>query len=522
EEIQAIEDKYAAAALRAQKAGFDGVEVHATGYYLVAQFFSATANHRTDEYGGNAFNRARFAVNIAQKIKATVGENFPVFYKLSVLEIGDYGGVKLRDGLLNCYMLQQAGVAAIEVLAGAWSTRPKKRDKPDSGQASGLTFPIVRLMKCAKITRHSKRPGLIFGKKALTIPLIAGGRTFDPKLAEKALTKGWGDFIFMGRGLLTQPDLPRMIAAGIYDAARPCIGCDKCMDGQLQRDERIACSGNAVIGVGANDYTIPPASIKKRVYVIGGGPAGVEAARIAAIRGHEVILFEKDARLGGQLQVAVAPPHKQNLRLLLKYLEEQVVLTGVKVRLNTEMTAALILDERPDVVICATGVRPAGLRVPGFEKPLVMNAKQALDGAKTGRRVIIIGGGVIGCEAAELLAEKGKQVAVVDVLDKLAVKMAATSRTILLAHLDSLGVKIYGSSKCKEIKDHSVVIEHKSGGIEELKADTVLIAVGDRPNRDLYSELEGKIMELYAVGDCHEPASIVEAVSTGYYTALQL
>ncbi|HEX7621156.1 MAG TPA: FAD-dependent oxidoreductase [Anaerolineales bacterium] len=506
QEIQRIEDKYAEAALRAKQAGFDGVEVHATGYYLVAQFFSKTANLRTDEYGGSARKRARFALNIIRKIQEKAGKDFPIIFKLSVLEIGQYGGVSILDGLLNCRLLEQAGVGGIEVLAGAWSTRPGRFDRPDSGQAKGLTFPILRIMRLAGIR----------------LPLIGGGRTFEPHLAERALRHGWADFIFMGRGLLTQPNLPCMIADGTWQAARPCIGCGECIDGQLQRDERITCSGNPVIGNGGNDYAIPLAQHPKKVFVIGGGPAGVEAARIAAMRGHTVTLFEKSERVGGQIYLAVVPPYKGNLELLLAYMERQLILTGVKVVLKTEMIAEQIIAQRPDVVVCATGLTPARPPIPGIDRPMVMDVTQALAGTPVGKRVVIIGGGEAGCETAQWLVEKGKKVIIVEMLDELAAKMVATSRTILLAHLQRLRVKIYTSHRCLEIKDGSVIIADAKGLTEEIRADTVLVATGARKNDALYTRLLGKVPELYAVGDCLGPANVRQAVSTGYYTGLKV
>lgn len=515
-EIEAIEDSYAEAARRAQEAGFDGVEVHATGYYLVEQFLSRRANLRRDEYGGSAEKRARFALNIAAKIRARTGPGFPLLYKMSVLEIGEAGGISLRDGLFACRLLQEAGVDAIEVLAGSWSTHPGKRDRPDSGQAKGLTFPIVRLMRMARIAPWARKPGFVFGPKALTLPLITGGRTFDPVLAEKALERGWGEFIFIGRALLAEPRLPAMIADGSYADARPCIGCGKCMDGQLQRDEGIVCSGNAVLGVGLNDYALPHAERRKRVLVAGGGPAGVEAARIAALRGHEVTLFEKTGRLGGQLHDAVLPPHKENLAPLIDYLERQTRRTGVRVVLGRELTVEGALALKPDAVVCATGVLPARLAIPGFDDPKVMNAKTALEGAKVGRRVVVIGGGLVGCETAQVLARRGKGVVIVEMLDTFAATMVATSRTILLAQLARLGVGLLPSHRCVEIGQRGVVVETPEGQRRELPADTVVIAVGDRPNRGLAQGLAGRVPELYEVGDAQGCASVLEAVATGY------
>jgi pyruvate/2-oxoglutarate dehydrogenase complex dihydrolipoamide dehydrogenase (E3) component len=242
----------------------------------------------------------------------------------------------------------------------------------------------------------------------------------------------------------------------------------------------------------------------------------VEAARIAALRGHDVTLYEKGKALGGQLRVAIAPPDKVNLAPLIPYLERQLRRTGVKVLFGSELTAEKALALRADAVVCAAGVLPARLPIPGFDEPIVMNVKAALEGARVGRRIVIIGGGVVGCEAAQLFAGRGKRVSVVEMLDSLALRMVATSRTILLSHIERLGVAALTSRRCIEIRRRSVVIEAADGRREELPADTVLIAVGDRPNRSLALALAGKVAEIYEVGDERESASVLEAVASGY------
>ncbi len=498
DEIRAIEDKYAAAALRAEQAGFDGVQVHATGYYLVAQFLSRTANTRRDEYGGSARKRARFALNILKKIKART--DLPVIYKLSLLELGKNGGISLLDGIRYARWLQQAGADAIEVMAMSYKQEPSLRDVPDTAQAKGLTFPLAKILKLARIR----------------IPLIAGGRTFEPELAERGLRSC--DFVWMGRGLLAEPHLPNMILDGSYKKARPCIGCGRCIDNQLQHQQRALCSGNPVLGRGDNDYSIPLADQPRKVMVIGSGPAGLEAARIAAKRGHQVSLIERESRLGGQLHYAVAPPNKQNVEPMLDYFSGQ--LEGVDLQLNREMSAADLLSEQPDVLICATGVRPSSLPIPGFDR--TVNAKQVLAGAEVGKDVVVIGGGLVGCETAELLAEQKKRVAIVELLPELATKMVAANRTILLGHLAKLGVRSYTGCKCKEISEDSVLVEDADGNVVELKADSVIAAIGDRPETNLYDELKDKLDEVYLIGDALKPEGIAESVHAAYRLVMKI
>ncbi|MBR7072584.1 MAG: FAD-dependent oxidoreductase, partial [Eubacterium sp.] len=344
DEIKAIEEKYAQAALRAKKAGFDGVEIHSVGYYLGQQFLSSTANIRTDEYGGSRENRCRFHVNIIRRIRELCGEDFAIIIKLSVVEQGTDAGISMLDGVYYCKRFQQEGVDAIEILAGKWSSEAGKHEKPESAYPDCMAVPLSQLMKAGVF--------LTTGKKK-TIPYIAGGRAQNPAAAEKALKHGKCEFIFIGHALLVQPDLVNLIAEGREDEVRPCIGCGHCIDQQLQHGGRAICSGNAVLARGDNDYTITPAEKKKHVVVIGAGVAGVEAARIAAIRGHDVDLYEAPEQVGGQMNIACKPPYKQHLGLLKPYLERQLELTGVKVHYGKAMTKEDVIALNADAVVCA-------------------------------------------------------------------------------------------------------------------------------------------------------------------------
>lgn len=504
-EIKEIEEKYAQAALRAKKAGFDGVELHSVGYYLGQQFLSKTANIRTDEYGGSRENRVRFHLNIVKRIRELCGEDFAIIVKLSVVEQGTDAGISMLDGVYYCKRFQQAGVDAIEVLAGKWSSEAGKHEKPDSAYPDNMAVILCQLMKIGLF--------LTTGKKK-TIPLIGGGRAQNPVKAEKALKSGQCDFIFIGHGLLAQPDLVKLIDEDREDEIRPCIGCGHCINQQLQHGGKAICSGNPVLARGDNDYSIKPAENKKHVVVIGAGVAGVEAARIAAKRGHDVDIYDSANEIGGQMNLAGIPPYKQHLGLMKPYLETQLKINNVKVHLGQKITKQDILAMKPDAVVCATGVKPASLRLEGAERAI--NAKEVLSGAKTGKNVAVIGGGSIGCETAEFIRAQGKNVAVIEMQNELAANTGKTAQTILLGHLKGNGVKLLTGCRVEKITDSEVIFKNKNGNTEKIKADTVVLAIGDKPETDLYDSLKDEIAEIYNIGDSNGGGIIPNAVYEGY------
>lgn len=504
DEIKAIEEKYAQAALRAKKAGFDGVEIHSVGYYLGQQFLSSTANIRTDEYGGSRANRVRFHLNIIKRIRELCGDDFAIIVKLSVVEQGTDGGITIPDGIYYCKRFQDAGVDAIEVLAGKWSSEAGKREKPDSAYPDCMAVPLCQVMSAGMLLTGKKR----------TIKFIGGGRAQNPVEAEKALASGKCDMIFIGHGLLAQPDLVKLIDEDREDEIRPCIGCGHCIDHQLQHGARAVCSGNAVLARGDNDYTITPADKKKHVVVIGAGVAGVEAARIAAIRGHKVDIYDKASTVGGQMNLAGNPPYKQHLKLMKPYLERQLELTGVNVHLDHEVTKDEILAMKPDAVVCATGVNPTMLNIDGKER--LITANDVLNGRPTGKTAVVIGGGSIGCETAEFLAKQGKKVAIIEMLDTLAGNTGKTAQTILLGHLKGNGVNMLTESRVDSITRDSVIYIDKDGNKQEIKAESVVIAIGNRPNTSLYDSLKNEIDEIYNIGDSNGGGIIPNAVYEGY------
>ena len=504
DEIKNIEEKYAQAALRAKKAGFDGVEIHAVGYYLGQQFLSKTANIRTDEYGGSRENRIRFHLNIIKRIRELCGNDFAIIVKLSVMEMGKDSGISMVDGLYYCKKLQEAGVDAIEVLAGIWSGEAGKNQKPESAYSDCMAVALCLVAKFGLM--------LTTGKKKIT--LIGGGRAQNPVASEKALKSGQCDLIFIGHGLLAQPDLVNLINEDREDEIRPCIGCGHCVNHQLQHGERAICSGNAVLARGDNDYSIIPAEIKKKVVVIGAGVAGVEAARVAAMRGHTVDIYDMENEVGGQMNLACKPPFKQHLGLMKPYLERQLELHGVNVHLGTKVTKEDVLNMNADVVVCATGVTPVSLKLDGAERAI--NAIDVLKGANCGKNVVVIGGGSIGCETAEYLAKQGKKVSIIEMTDTLAGNTGKTDQTILLGHLKGHKVGLLTECKVEKITTTDVVYKSKDGKTNSVSCDTVVLAIGGRPETTLYDSLKDDIKEIYNIGDSNGGGIIPNAVYEGY------
>ncbi|MFD2387879.1 FAD-dependent oxidoreductase [Enterococcus rivorum] len=513
EEIRAIEDKYANAALRAKKAGFDGIQMHSIGYYLGEQFLSSKANVRTDEYGGSKEKRIQFHLNVVQKIRALCGDDFVVTVKLTVLELGEDAGITFEEGTYYAYRLQEAGIDALEVMVGAWKQEATLEDVADTGSPKGQMFDVSAGIKAGIKA--------ITGKE-VTIPIISGGRAGYAQVAEEALAKEKCEFVFMGKSLLAEPNLPNLILEKKEALIRPCIGCNTCIDQQLQHDKCSRCSSNAVLGNRHNRYELELATKTKKIAIIGGGIAAIEAARVATLRGHDVTIYEKDAEIGGQVKLAATPPHKENIKPMLDYFKAIIKELAIKVHYNRFMDEEAVLALNADVVICAVGPTPVKINLPGIDLPHVMEAKEALLGKNTGQNVVIIGGGVVGCETAEYLVEQGKQVTIVEATDKMAAKMVMTNRTILLDHLKLAGTIFMNKTKCIEISKSFVEVMAENRERQHILADTVLLSVGERPNPSLYDSLVGKVSEVYNIGDSQLPDCFATSIKQGHEVAVNV
>jgi 2,4-dienoyl-CoA reductase-like NADH-dependent reductase (Old Yellow Enzyme family)/thioredoxin reductase len=490
---------FATAAGRAKEAGLDGVEVHGAHQYLVASFLSPSTNQRTDKYGGTAENRARFMVEILQAIRETVGPDYPVWPRINGQEFGFEDALTIEQTKQTVPMFVEAGADAIHVSGyGAFSfaIRSPICDIP------GYQIPLAEEVK-----------------KVTSVPVIAVGR-LDAELGEQILEEGKADFVAIGRRLLADPELPNKAATSRLDEIIPCINCMDCIERPVTEGRGTACAVNAVTGH-EREYQIQPVDKVKKVVVIGGGPAGMEAARVASLRGHRVVLYEKAPRLGGQLIVAALPPYKEDITPLIEYMSDQLTRAGVDVRVNVEATPEAITNDKPDAVVIAVGGTPIIPEMPGVNSPNVVTAQDVLSGREVGQNVVIIGGGMVGCETGHFLAEKGKHVTIVEMLKRMANDMSPMVRRRLLDGLRAKQVVMITGSVCEAITENGVVIttEEKK---EEIPADSIVVAVGYQPNNTLYQALEGRVPEVYCIGDAARPQRIREAINDGYKVGLSM
>ncbi|MEW6186465.1 MAG: FAD-dependent oxidoreductase [Thermodesulfobacteriota bacterium] len=499
EEIQTIVRWHAEATRRAREVGIDAVEIHGAHQYLIASFLSPASNKRQDQYGGSPENRARFLVEIIEAMKAAVGPDYPIWPRINVCEYGVEEGVTIEETRKVVPLAVKAGATAIHASAYAAFSFITKAPLPDT---ASYLVPLAEEIK-----------------KIAAVPVITVGR-LDLESGEQALVEGKADLIAIGRRLIADPDLPRKTIDKKTEEIIPCIGCYECIERLGSRNEGLICTINPATGR-EGERKILPAEKEKNVWVVGGGPAGLEAARVAALRGHRVTLFEKGEKLGGLLNVAALPPDKGDLLPWLDYLIAQIEKNGVAVQLKTEATAEMILKGKPAALILAQGGIPVRLHLPGADLPTVVSAEEVLWGrVSTGQRVVIIGGGQVGCETAYYLAAKGKEVTVIELTKRLAGGMGPMVRRRLMDGLKTNRVSMMTEIKVEEISGTGLRFISSDGGKGTLAADSVILAVGYQKNSSLEKALEGKGLDVYCVGDAAEPRGIMEAVRDGYLAAL--
>ena len=500
EKIQEVVSQFASAARRAKEAGFDAVEVHGAHGYLIHQFLSPRTNKREDLYGGKAEKRARFALEILRQVRSEVGESFPILFRLSAKEFVQ-DGYSLKEALDWAIELEHAGASALHVSGGT----------TDSLLGAAQVIPPMAFPEAYHVSLAAAV------KKKVRIPIVAAGRLGTPELAEKILREGQADLVAAGRAFLCDPHWPVKAARGERDRIRPCVACNHCV-GRLFQQEELTCFQNATLG-NEGQYRVEPAEKVKKVLILGGGPGGLEAARVARKRGHRVTLLEKSSRLGGQMLLSSIPPHKQNFGQAVEWLTQEVEREGVEIRLNTEGNEEIVEKEKPDAVIVATGARPLIPEI--FSASHLLTAWEVLAGKETGKEVLILGGGMVGMETAEFLSTKGCRVTVVEMLEKVAADMEGTTRALLLERLPSLSLSVRLSTKAEEIRDGRVLV--RSQGREQwLDAETIVLAVGSRANREILQTLEGKVPILMPIGDCLEPRRAKEAIHEGFAAAMRI
>ena len=497
EEIERLVEAFEFAAKLLCDAGIDAIELHGHEGYLFDQFKTPLWNKRTDKYGGNIDGRLRFSLEVIEAIKRGAGADFPIIYRFGLTH-HLAGGREVDEGLEIARRLESAGVDALDVDAGCYETWYWAH--PPTTQPPGCMVDMAEMVK-----------------KVVKIPVMAVGKLGYRDLAESVLEEKKADFVILGRTLLADPEWPNKVKEDRLEDILPCIGDHECLK-RITGGKYLSCTVNPTVGM-EREFSITRADKQKSVLVIGGGPGGMEAARVAALRGHKVTLWEEGEILGGNLIPASIPDFKKDYRDLINYFATQIRKAGVSITMNRKATVELIEEINPDAVIIATGASSVTPEIPGIEKGNVVSAVDLLLGKiPDGETVLIIGGGLIGCETALHLAQSGRKVTIVEASDDVARDMFRANRDHLLILLKENNVEILTGSRPLEILNEGVIID-TGGQRNTIAADTVVLALGFKSKDSFQEDLQGKVPEGYAIGDCVEPRKVINAIWEGFRIA---
>jgi len=502
-EVEEIVKKFVQAAIRVKAAGYDGVELHGAQGYLIGSFMSPSSNRRGDRYGGDLFGRMTFPLEIVQGIRGEVGRDYPLLFRFAADEFID-GGMNLEESKKVAKILEEAGVDALDIAAGTYDSIAVGVDAMSSPQ--GWKIYLAESIK-----------------KVVKIPVISVGPVRTPEFAEQIIREGKVDFVSLGRGLLADPYWPQKAREGREREIIPCISCnDGCVGGRVFRNLGLRCAVNPLTGRERMKEGLVPVKETKKVFVIGGGPAGMMAALTAKARGHHVLLYEKGDQLGGQLRLGARI--KEKISWFQDYLLNQMKQQKIDVRLGRPISGKTIIQDNPDAVIVATGAIPLIPDIPGINSGSVCTAWEVLEGKKKIKEkvVLVAGGGSVGCETALSLTSTNKKVILIEMMGGIAMDIEPINRTDLISKIQRSGIEVMLGKKIEEIESDGLLVSNQEGKQERVEGDVVVLALGSTPIKQLAIELEGKMPEIYEVGDCQQPRKIIDAVYEGFLAGIRL
>jgi 2,4-dienoyl-CoA reductase-like NADH-dependent reductase (Old Yellow Enzyme family)/thioredoxin reductase len=493
-EILKLVDAFGKAAERVKIAGFEAVEIHGGHGYLITQFLSGLSNKRTDAYGGSLERRMHFPIQVYRKVRQAVGDRFPVFYRLSVSEFVP-GGISVEDTKKIAMALEKEGINLLSLSAG-------------NRETNELTI----LQMAFPRGYHMDSYGEV--KKSVKIPVLVAGRINDPVLANRILEDSKADLVGIGRGLIADPRFPEKALSGELDDIRKCIACMYCQGKRNILDLPIRCAVNPSAGR-EKDTILVPARKRKTVLVVGGGPAGMECSHTLIQRGHNVLLFEGMPQLGGKLRLASIPPHKEEINEFLDFLIRRTGKDKIPVFLNHEVTEKTLIDLQPDVLVYASGSKPVFPEIPGLKRESVYLAEEALTNDMPQDRILILGGGWVGCEVAEFLAARGKKITLLEKLENIGFGVDPRTLKLMLQRISKTGMTIHTNADVTKIDQDKVFFKDKDGNENIAKCEAIVLAVGYVSNDDFMKSTKELIAETYSIGDCAVPRGIFEAIQEG-------
>jgi len=505
-EVEDIVRKFIEAAVRTRTAGYDGIELHGAHGYLIAQFMSASNNHRQDRYGGDLLKRMTFPLEIIHGIRKELGPDYPLLFRFSADEFVE-GGRTLDESKEVAKILEDSGVDALHVSAGTYDSMVRMIEP--------MSYPEAWKIYLAESI-----------KNVVHIPVIGVGVIRSPGVAEEVLEKEKVDFVSLGRALLADPYWPQKAKEGRDRDINRCISCNTgCIGGRIFKDLHIRCTVNPLTGRERLKSQLGQATVRKKVYVIGGGPAGIMAALTVRERGHEVVLFEKSDQLGGQLLLAKEPPGKEKISWFLDYLIHQIEQQEIQVRLGQPAEEGTLLKGDPDEVIIATGATPLKPEIPGIDQPFVCTSWDILEKKKEikGKVVLVLGGGTVGSETALYLARGNNKVIVVEMLEALAQDMEPINRMELLARIQESDIEVLLGNKIERIeRDGVYLFDQETMEEKRLEADAIVLSLGAVPANELAGNLKNMAKRVFLVGDCSEPRKIIDAIYEGFRAGISV